>query len=268
MHDCLILGAGRSGTSMLGGILADAGYFLGDRLYPPRGSNPRGFFEDAGINAINEDILSAYDATPTVYSRGRIRRWVRGAFGRHGRNNPGSNQRWLVALPLETRVECSRADVEERIREAVSRRPFAYKDPRFAFTYAVWAPALPEQTRLVGIIRDPSVTVQSVLQECASMRYLRRLDIDPRIAFEVLRLHYLRLLRLAEEAAHAVQFVHYEQILGETGVASLANFLDAPLRDSFADPSLRRSTAEVRAPAAVLRVYAELCERASYRPSS
>ncbi|NIM13858.1 MAG: sulfotransferase family protein, partial [Candidatus Aminicenantes bacterium] len=54
MKNCLILGSGRSGTSMIAGILHKAGYFMGDNLYPPRSANPKGFFENWEINEINE----------------------------------------------------------------------------------------------------------------------------------------------------------------------------------------------------------------------
>jgi hypothetical protein len=54
MRDCIVLGSGRSGTSMVAGALAKAGYFMGDRLYPARDANPLGFFEAPEINSINE----------------------------------------------------------------------------------------------------------------------------------------------------------------------------------------------------------------------
>ncbi|RME58681.1 sulfotransferase family protein, partial [Candidatus Parcubacteria bacterium] len=57
MRNVLILGSGRSGTSMVAGTLAKAGYFMGTQFVPPRESNPKGFFEDHEINDINEAIL-------------------------------------------------------------------------------------------------------------------------------------------------------------------------------------------------------------------
>jgi hypothetical protein len=48
MKTCIILGSGQSGTSMVAGTLAGAGYFMGERLYRPRESNPRGFLESPG----------------------------------------------------------------------------------------------------------------------------------------------------------------------------------------------------------------------------
>ena len=57
MNNCLILGFGRSGTSLLGGLLHHSGYFSGNHLHPARESNPKGFYEDVVINRINEHIL-------------------------------------------------------------------------------------------------------------------------------------------------------------------------------------------------------------------
>ena len=58
MNDCFIVGSGRSGTSMVAGLLAQSGYFMGNKLDAYYGdTNPKGFFEDPDINAINERIL-------------------------------------------------------------------------------------------------------------------------------------------------------------------------------------------------------------------
>ena len=42
MRNCLILGCGRSGTSMLAVSLASDGYYMGGKLYPERTANPKG----------------------------------------------------------------------------------------------------------------------------------------------------------------------------------------------------------------------------------
>ena len=65
MRNCLVMGFGRSGTSLMAGILLNSGYYLGDDLYPARESNPTGFFENSFINGINEQILKNYDCIST-----------------------------------------------------------------------------------------------------------------------------------------------------------------------------------------------------------
>jgi GT2 family glycosyltransferase len=53
----LVLGMHRSGTSLLAGALAECGYFVGDRLLPPQEDNPKGFFEDATLVALHDELL-------------------------------------------------------------------------------------------------------------------------------------------------------------------------------------------------------------------
>ena len=58
MHNVIILGSGRSGTSMIAGALTKAGYYIGDNPYPPRKTNPKGFFETREVNHVNEILLA------------------------------------------------------------------------------------------------------------------------------------------------------------------------------------------------------------------
>ncbi len=55
---CLILGAGRSGTSMVAGSLSQSGYFMGDNQIGSEQGNPKGLFEDEEIDGINAALLS------------------------------------------------------------------------------------------------------------------------------------------------------------------------------------------------------------------
>ena len=56
---CLIvLGMHRSGTSALTGALQLAGFDLGLHIMPPADENPKGFFENNSIVALNDDILA------------------------------------------------------------------------------------------------------------------------------------------------------------------------------------------------------------------
>lgn len=55
----VVLGAGRSGTSALTRGLQSLGVDLGDRLRPPGGKNPTGFFEDQDLLAINKKLRHA-----------------------------------------------------------------------------------------------------------------------------------------------------------------------------------------------------------------
>jgi len=54
----IVLGMHRSGTSILTRALAAIGVYLGDRLMPGSSDNPKGFFEDLDVMAINLDLLA------------------------------------------------------------------------------------------------------------------------------------------------------------------------------------------------------------------
>lgn len=57
-QNCLILGAGGSGTSMVAGSLSQSGYFMGEDQDGSKQGNPKGLFEDEEIDGINEALLS------------------------------------------------------------------------------------------------------------------------------------------------------------------------------------------------------------------
>ena len=106
-RNCLVLGSGRSGTSMLAGTLASVGYYAGEDLYPPRASNPKGFFEAPEINAINEALIA-----PLVPRR------PRGPLGFFFRSRPITNQLWLAHVPLDAHFEVP-PDLRERIERQI-----------------------------------------------------------------------------------------------------------------------------------------------------
>ena len=59
----VVLGMHRSGTSAITRGLQAMGVRLGNRLMPAlEGNNPKGFFEDIDLNALNIEILSAIDS--------------------------------------------------------------------------------------------------------------------------------------------------------------------------------------------------------------
>jgi hypothetical protein len=55
----VVLGAGRSGTSAITRGIQAVGVELGDRLRPPGGKNPTGFFEDQDLLGINKRLKRA-----------------------------------------------------------------------------------------------------------------------------------------------------------------------------------------------------------------
>ena len=255
MRDCLVLGSGRSGTSLTAGCLANAGYFMGTRLLPPSPTNPKGFFESQDINDINEERLATVVARRVPF------------FGRWFLlDRPVYPQRWLARVPLEARLRSSRV-VDAAIRAFSAKRPFCFKDPRFCYTLPAWRPHIGD-VALVCVFRDPTETAASILREKEGSFYLRRLRIDVGAALEVWTLMYEHVLREFLRGGDWL-FLHYDQLLEGSGLRRLAEFLGVAPDGSFVDKALRRSSrTEVAISGRTSAVYRRLCELASFRPGS
>jgi hypothetical protein len=248
----MILGSGRSGTSMLAGTLGKAGYFMGDNLYPARDSNPKGFFEDPFVNGINERLLE-----PLSF---RSSHPIRGLF----RDYPLTyGQRWLERVPLGTSIPVSAAPIEQ-IKEVTQRNPFCFKDPRFSYTLPVWRPYL-ENTVYLCIFRDPGATAISIIKECKDIEYLAGVVMNFDIAIEVWTLMYRHILEVHRHDGEWL-FLHYNQMMDEKILDKLEAFTGATADRSFPDKCLRRSHSNRAIPRIAKTVYSELCELAQYRP--
>jgi hypothetical protein len=252
MKNCIILGSGRSGTSMVAGTLAGAGYFMGERLYGPREGNPKGFFESPDVNGVNEDILArAIPRRPPV-----IGRWFY-------RDRPAPRQRWLARVPTDTPMPCP-ARASKRIECLVQRSPFCFKDPRFCYTLPAWRPFL-ENTVFVCVFRHPAATAASIVKECKDAPYLHSLYMNSEIALEVWRLMHEHVLSLHRHEGEWL-FLHFDQVLGDDGLERLGRHVDARVDHEFPDAALRRSLSSGCVPQMIKCVYDELCQLSGYKP--
>ena len=254
MRSCLILGSGRSGTSMLAGVLSGCGYYQGDNLWPARDANPRGFFEDVEINSINEELIAG--VTPA-----RPRRPLGFVF----RDRPVQWQRWLAwvepgtAVPVDERAAA-------RIRRQVERAPFCLKDPRFCHTLPAWRPFLGDAA-MICIFRSPGETVDSILRDCRGAPYLRSLRVSRPRAFALWNLAYRHVLDVHRRHGDWL-FVHYEQVLDGSAAPRVEALLGAAGDWTFPEADLRRSGDGGPTPPEALRTYAELCRLAGCEPAA
>ena len=127
----LILGGHRSGTSLVSGLLWEAGLHLGD-LLPAGPDNPRGFFESVEILAAHEGLLAAQE-----------RDWTCPPY----RLDP----RVCDLSPLAAVVESLSA----------AGRPWGVKDPRLLFLLPAWLEIVPA-VRLIGVLRHPDAVAASL----------------------------------------------------------------------------------------------------------
>ena len=230
MKNCIILGSGRSGTSMVAGTLAKSGYFMGDNLYPPRESNPKGFFEDPFINGINEEII----ANVRLGNFNKIRKLIKG-------NHLRESQRWLEALPLNAHL-LSSINIENKIIIAVNQSPFCFKDPRFSYTLPIWRPFL-NNIVFICIFRDPGVTAQSIVKECAQMDYLKSVNMSFELGLDIWFNTYNHILQLHRCKGEWL-FIHYDQVMTVEGIARIQAHTEAYVDFDFPDISLKRTISE------------------------
>ena len=232
----VVLGSGRSGTSLLMQVLAALGMTLSDRLIGAGQANPRGHFEDAPIVRIQADLLRQLGAWPY---------------------HPLPPD-WLDA-PATAAAEQALINV---LRERLARcpeaaPPWGFKDPRTAAFLPLWQrlfARLGLAPRYVLALRDPGSVVQSFMAtygtgaEEAEAVWLRRTGDA---------------LRHTRARCH---LVHYEDWFARPRAvaAGLARHVGlqpaAPLPDTLIRPDLDRarpvaarlSTPEARALARVL----------------
>ena len=239
MRDVFVVGSGRSGTSLVAGCLRRAGYFQGEQLYPPRDSNPRGFFEAPAINALNEELLD-----PLLVDRAR---WQQG-------------QRWLATVPMDRTPQVN-ATQAERIHELTARRPFCFKDPRFHATLPCWQDAAPDAV-VVCVFRHPAQTAASIVRECRSAAYLSSVHVDEDEALRIWTAQYRRILEWTSQRGEW-HFLHYEEVVRGPGLDQLARWTGAEVDRSFPMAELHRNRKETAVPEETTSIYRALCDAAA-----
>ncbi len=254
-----VLGAGRSGTSLLAGLFRHTGLFMGEGAYRPRAANPHGFFEDREVNAINEALLAPLLPPPPEPGAA------------YGQDVPGEGQRWLARLPLHLHPAAG-PKLQERIRTLFARGPSCFKDPRFCHTLPAWRELLPEgdaDAAYLCVFRHPAVVLASVLQEVHSAPYLQTLAISTAQVLESWCSHYRHVLEHHAGRGRWL-FIAYEQLLDPAGLDRLEAFTGHALDRGLPEARLNRSRSSpsISLPEPVQALYQELCARAQSAPES
>ena len=253
-RNCLILGSGRSGTSLAAGILAQAGYFMGEELWPADIGNPKGYFEDREVNKINDELIAL--VAPKTPPRG-LRKLLLGDI-------PilGHYQHWVAVLRPDVSITCSPA-MRERIAAVTARQPFCFKDPRFSYTLPVWRPYIGDAL-LLCVFRDPSVTASSMVRECKRADHMKGTKVDERWALKVWEAMYRYILDVHYPQGGDWLFVHYDQLLDRSAGAELERRLGVRIDRGFASAELNRSRPRAAVPRRTARLYVRLCALARY----
>jgi hypothetical protein len=140
----VVLGAGRTGTSLLMNVLNAIGMTVSDIMTSPSEQNPDGGFEDSDIFALHSKILSALN----------------------------TNQ--LFPLPEGWRNHPELSPIRNQLKDVVTKRVmespsvFGFKDPRTAMFLPLWKQIFNQQ-KIVPIyllsVRDPSSSVRSLVTQ-------------------------------------------------------------------------------------------------------
>ncbi len=246
MHNVIVLGSGRSGTSLVAGTLAGAGYHLGDDLVEARQSNPKGFYESRRINAINESLLE-----PAVAQAGDLPTGI------------GRRHYWLAALEGELPL-ADDPQTHQQIGAACSRTPFCYKDPRFCYTLEAWRPHLPQSTVFVCVFREPAVTAASICREVESQRYLAEVRMNFAQAVDVWQAMYRQVVDRHRHRGRWL-FLHAAQLLEPAGLERLASFTDASIDRTFPEKRLQRTVCDEPVCPQAQQLFSTLCDLADDR---
>lgn len=251
LKNIIILGAGRSGTSMTAGLFSKAGYYLGDNYLGKCHSNPKGFFEDREINQINEDILNTAVTTyPEI-----IRKYLFPSATFY-------NARWLARIKLGKKLKSDK-HINERITERLSHIPFCYKDPRFSYSLPIWVPFLDGNTVFICVFRDPFKTARSIIKECKDSEALSPLKMNEKLALSVWSLMYTHILHSYENDNKKKRwlFIHYDQIISGQAFNTIQKFTGADIDCSFPENRLNRSrSTNEKQPIKLTMIYSKLNE--------
>jgi hypothetical protein len=252
--DVVVVGAPRSGTSLVAQLLASGGLDFGDHLLPPTEANPHGFLEDTRLTDLDDELLA-----PHVVGRGP---WP----------VPHRRLAWL-GVPADDVVIDATAAQRERMAALLDGAGhsgrvgrFGLKDPRLVWTLDVWRPLLRPGTRLVAVTRDPdevAVSLRTMGERERDPGYYGDLEITVERGLALWEAANRRLLAHVEEGDWLV-LDHGSLVTGDGGcIDALARFTGLPIDPAAVDPTLHRSRASGAAPASARHLHTALRSRAA-----
>ncbi len=151
MSDCIVItGAGRSGTSLVAGLLAKAGMRLSDDLIEASVQNPRGSFEDREIFLLQREMLAQVGPLRLPPPEN----WM---------DNPAVSK----AEPL-LRELLRKGVAGEDTEPDKGLKPWGFKSPDTAYTFRLWHRIFNAEKvvpKIVLCIREPSAVVTSLMRQ-------------------------------------------------------------------------------------------------------
>jgi hypothetical protein len=249
LQSLFIVGCGRNGTSACAGLFRQSGLFMGARLHPPSDANPRGYFEDAEINELNNRILLKHVPTGPLLYQGI----------EYLRDCPQRRNAWLARISPDTEIDAAPSDLST-IEYWTGRAPFCYKDPRFCYLLHLWRRSA-SGAKMLCVFRNPIIAAKSILHNCQTHPPLADFAISVNQAFELWTLCYERVLQRHASSGEWF-FVDYDHILDGRALNALESFAGHTVDRSFPDRAYNRTSATFSVPPHTSRIHALLRERA------
>lgn len=137
----IITGMHRSGTSFVAELFKSAGLYIGERLYPGDTGNPRGYFEDEDILALQRTMVA--NACPP---------------DELGWPDWG----WTASEVLDESVwSADEPAMRALVKEREKHKVWGWKDPRTTLLLDAWLRVLPD-ARFLFVVREPWKVTASV----------------------------------------------------------------------------------------------------------
>ncbi len=222
----VVLGVGRSGTSLAMQALESMGMRVSKNVIPADVSNPKGFYEDADIVEIHKKLLGALTPNPTMPLR---EGW---------KNDPITRKK--------------QQELKELVERQVEAGPgiWGFKDPRTATFLPIWIRVFNQLKivpRFVLAVRRPEAIIQSFSQQYSN---------DQAFAELIFLMRTLDALYHTGGDYHMVQYEHWfldpEDTMQRLSAFALGDTVSTINANAFIEKRLNRASTthvEIRNPA-------------------
>ena len=136
MKNAIILGAGRTGSSVLAGLVYQAGYYINAEVIEPRNRYPLGDYENPELQEMNRKIFQSVNYPFDVVQHDRY---------------PSVDK--IKALKWEND---DNSTYKKFLQKNEANHPWLWKDPRLSFTIHFWGRGVDhENTVFIHATRNP-----------------------------------------------------------------------------------------------------------------
>lgn len=192
----LVLGVHRSGSSALSGVLYRMGIDLGKEIAPPSYDNPKGFYENIRIQALNNKLLTELKVT-----------W----------DHTGFLKEYWWKHPAITKYKSEAIEIIQK--EFEGQDLFAIKEPRICYLFPFWE----------EILRSLDIAIQCVVMLRHPEEVVASLEKRNKFSYTKSHLLYLTHLFCIEKYIkdYPTSFVKYNELLANP--VRIVQYLDKEL---------------------------------------